>query len=74
MEQQTSMTQDYYTLEQYRLDCVALCRELGLTSSRMTEEQQKIYVDAKEKLWREKCNWPKPPDNRRQAEQTEPQS
>jgi hypothetical protein len=72
MEQRTNAMPDY-SLEQYRRDCVAIRIELGLTSNRMTGEQQKIYEEAKKKLWREKNNW-QPPDNRRQttAEQSEP--
>jgi hypothetical protein len=67
-----------YSLEQFQIDRVALRRELGLPGGRMTEEQQKIYLDATAKLWREKNNWqpPKMPDGRPQTavEKSEPQS
>jgi hypothetical protein len=74
MKPLTPITQSY-SPEQYARDCVALRIELGLLSHRMTGEQQKIYEEAKKKLWQEKNNW-QPPDNRRQttAEQSEPQS
>ena len=38
-------------LEQMRLESVAMRRELGLPGGRLTEEQQKIYSEAKQKRW-----------------------
>jgi len=52
MENQIPIVTD--SLEQMRLESVALRRELGLPGGRLTMEQQKIYLEAKEKLWRTK--------------------
>jgi hypothetical protein len=41
-------------LEQMMLESVALRRELGLPGGRLTEEQQKTYLEAKQNLWRSK--------------------
>ena len=38
------------SLEQIRLESVALRRKLGLPGGQLTEEQQKIYLEAKHKL------------------------
>jgi hypothetical protein len=56
MEPRTPISQSY-SIEQFQIDRVALRRELGLPGGRMTEEQQKIYLEATTKLWREKTNW-----------------
>ena len=50
MEQQAAII-DSDPLEQIRLESVALRRELGLPGGRLTEEQQKIYLEAKQKQW-----------------------
>jgi len=50
MEQQVAII-DSDPLEQMRLESVALRRELGLPGGRLTEEQQKIYLEAKRKRW-----------------------
>jgi len=50
MEQQAAIL-DSDPLEQIRLESVALRRELGLPGGRLTEEQQKIYLEAKQKQW-----------------------
>jgi hypothetical protein len=67
-----------YSPEQFAHDCVVVRRELGITSNRMTEEQKKLYEEAKTKLWREKNNWQPttPPYGRPQTatEKSEPQS
>jgi len=39
------------SLEQMRLQSIALRRELGLPGGRLTAEQQQIYLNAKSKLW-----------------------
>lgn len=52
MKQQKPIVID--SLEQMRLASVALRRELGLPGGRLTPEQQKIYLEASEKLWRTK--------------------
>ena len=44
------------SLEQIRRESVALRRELGLPGGRLTEEQQKIYLTAKSKLYDAKKN------------------
>jgi len=49
MKRQTPIVRD--SLEQMRLDCVALRRKLGLPGGQLTEEQQKIYLEAKRELW-----------------------
>jgi negative regulator of sigma E activity len=77
MEPQTPISRSY-SLEQFAFDCVAIRRELGITSNRMTKEQEKMYLDAKQKVWREKTNWQPstPPYGRPQTatEKSEPQS
>jgi len=45
MKQQTRVRSD--SLEQMRLDAVALRRKLGLPGGRLTEEQRTIYSEAK---------------------------
>jgi hypothetical protein len=52
MEQSAPIIVDDDGLEQFRQGCVALRRELGLFGGRLTEEQQKIYLEAQAKLWR----------------------
>jgi hypothetical protein len=66
MERQTPIMEDY-SLEQFARDCVALRRELGLTSNRMTKEQEKTYLDARTKLWRAKNNWQAPAGGAREC-------
>jgi hypothetical protein len=39
------------SLEQMRLESIALRRELGLPGGRLTEEQQQTYLNAKSKRW-----------------------
>ena len=51
------------SLEQMRLESVALRRKLGLPGGRLTEEQQRIYLEAKRELWLAK-NAHKKPNNR----------
>ena len=51
MEQQSQPPMEIDSLEQIRQESVALRRELGLPGGALTDEQQKIYLDAKSKLW-----------------------
>ena len=50
MEQRAAII-DSDPLEQIRLESVELRRELGLPGGRLTEEQQKTYLEAKQKQW-----------------------
>jgi len=45
MTRQTQIVDD--SLEQIRLESVALRRKLGLPGGRLTEEQQRVYLEAK---------------------------
>ena len=47
-------------LEQIRRESVTLRRELGLPGGRLTDEQQKIYLQAKSKLFDAKKNRQEP--------------
>jgi len=38
-------------MEQFRCDSVALRRKLGISGGRLTEEQQRIYLDAQREMW-----------------------
>jgi hypothetical protein len=47
-------TTESYDLDEYIFDCIALRRQLGITSNRMTAEQRKICNEAERELWYEK--------------------
>jgi hypothetical protein len=46
-------------LERMRLASVELRRKLGFANNRLTEEQQKIYLEEQRKLWLELNSPPK---------------
>jgi len=54
MELQTQPPMEIDSLEQIRQESITLRRELGLPGGALTDEQQKIYLEAKRERWQDK--------------------
>jgi hypothetical protein len=57
-QQQVLTPPEIDSMEQYRRESIALRIKLGITSNRLTPEQEKIYREEQRKIWL-KINDPK---------------